>query len=117
MSRAKIVDYYLARAQEPDFEIDQIRKELEPQHISDEEIRIIVRIIDNEIHRKALTKSVSSKGNELVTAGSILTLVGGGITIGTYTGLLDMGDSFLLVYGPFFGGLSLLFTGLTLRKK
>jgi len=44
-------------------------------------------------------------------AGAVLTFIGVGITLGTYTGLIDMGDSFLIVYGPFFGGISILFAG------
>ena len=117
MSRAKLIDYYIEQSQNPDFQIDQIRKELEPKNIPDEEIRIIVRLVDNEMQKKALTKSSNSKGNEIVIAGAVLTFVGAGITIGTYTGLIDMGNSFLIVYGPFFGGLSLLFTGLAQRKR
>ncbi|MBX2967025.1 MAG: hypothetical protein KF845_12845 [Cyclobacteriaceae bacterium] len=37
-------------------------------------------------------------------------------TIGTYTGLIEMGDYFSLTYGPILGGLSILFYGLGRRK-
>ncbi|WP_420387404.1 hypothetical protein [Roseivirga sp.] len=115
MSRAKLIDHYLEQARQPDFEIDQIRKELDGK-VPEEDIRAIVRVIDSSLQTNAFKKTNNGKASELVIAGLILTLVGAGITVGTYTGLINMGDSFLIVYGPFFGGLSLLITGMTQRK-
>lgn len=115
MSRENIVNYYLEKSKHKDFQINQIRKELEPKRIPDEEIRNIVKIVDNAVQRRELNQSHNTKANEITIAGGILTLLGAGITIGTYTGFIDMGNSFLIVYGPFFGGLSLLITGLARR--
>lgn len=115
MSRAKLINHYLEKLQEPGFEIDQIRKELNGK-VPEEDIRAIVRVIDSSLQSKAFTKTTNTRASELIIAGAVLTIVGAGITIGTYTGLINMGDSFLIVYGPFFGGLSLLLTGLAQRK-
>ena len=111
MSRAKLVDYYVEKSMEEGFEIDQIRKELEDRKIPDEEIKSIVRLVDNHMQNDLLIKSHNSKSNELFWAGLALTIIGAAITIGTYTGAINMGDSFLFVYGPLFGGLSLMFGG------
>jgi len=111
MSRAKIIDHYIEKSKEPGFEIDQIRKELEPRNIPEEEIRIIVRLVDNTMQKQITNKSDHSKNNELIWVGAFLTIFGAGITIGTYTGTIDIGNNVLIVYGPFFGGLSLLFGG------
>lgn len=112
MSKENIVNYYMEKSTHKDFQINQIRKELQARGIPDEEIRIIVKIVDNAVQRRELNKSYNVKANEIAIAGGILTFIGAGITIGTYTGFIDMGNSVLIVYGPFFGGLSLLITGL-----
>jgi hypothetical protein len=47
----------------------------------------------------------------------VLAVIGAGITIASYIGLIPMGNSFLITYGPFFGGLSILFSGMVKRRK
>lgn len=117
MTRAQIVDYYIEKSRNEGFELDQIRKDLQTRNIPEEEIRAIVRLVDSEIQRELLTKSSNSKSNEILWAGVALTIIGAGITIGTYTGLIAMGDSFLIVHGPFFAGLSLVAGGLAKKKN
>ncbi|WP_421978810.1 hypothetical protein [Roseivirga seohaensis] len=117
MSRSKLIDYYIEKSQSPDFQIDQIRKELEPNNIPEEDIRAIVKLVDNHILNNAFTKNSKNRSTELIIAGAILALLGVGITIATYTGLINLGDNFLVVYGPFFGGVSMLFGGLAQRKN
>ena len=41
MSRAKLVDFYIEKSSEKEFEIDQIRKELEARDIPNEDIKAI----------------------------------------------------------------------------
>lgn len=117
MSRAKMVDYFLEKSKEPNFQIDQVRKELEKNNIPEEEIKVIVRLVDNELQAKELIGSSNNKANELIIGGALLTIIGAGITIGTYTGIIDMGNSFLIVYGPFFGGIGMLLGGWAQRRK
>ncbi|KOF04294.1 hypothetical protein OB69_01875 [Roseivirga seohaensis subsp. aquiponti] len=117
MSRAKLIDYYIEKSQSPDFQIDQIRKELEPNNIPEEDIRAIVRLVDNHILNSAFTKNSKNRSSELIIAGAILALLGVGVTIATFTGFINLGDNFLVVYGPFFGGVSMIFGGLAQRKN
>ncbi len=117
MSRSKLIDYYIEKSQSPDFQIDQIRKELEPNNIPEEDIRAIVKLVDNHILNNAFTKNSKNRSTELIIAGAILALLGVGVTIATYTGLINLGDNFLVVYGPFFGGVSMIFGGLAQRKN
>ena len=112
MSQSKLIAYYIEKSNDPNFSIDQIRKELEANNVADEEIRTIVRIVDNSIQRSALTGSANKSFKDLTYMGAFLMVVGAGITIGTFTGIINMGNSFLIVYGPFFGGLSMLITGI-----
>ena len=94
MIRAKLIDYYIEKSQSPDFQIDQIRKELEPNNIPEEDIRAIVKLVDNHILNSAFTKNSKNRSTELIIAGAILALLGVGITIATYTGLINLGDNF-----------------------
>lgn len=111
MSRAGLVDHYIKESAKPEFEIDQIRKELEPKGVPEEDIRAIVRLVDNDMQRRELSKTKSNRSKEYIGAGAILTIVGLGITIGTYTGIIAMGNSFMLLYGPIIGGVSLMIGG------
>lgn len=116
MSRAKLIDYYVEKSLDSDFEIDQIRKELSAKNIDDEEISIIVRIVDNEVQKRVITNSSGKKSNELVYVGLFLTVIGAGVTIGTYAGWFNTGNSFVIAYGPFLGGISIFLTGLNKSK-
>ncbi|PZX49150.1 hypothetical protein [Algoriphagus chordae] len=117
MDRAKIIDYYLQKISDKDFDLYDVRKELEKNDIEEEEIRIIIRLLDNQIQRQLVQTSYRDKSKEMIGIGAVLTFVGALITIGTYTGILNTGDSFLIVYGPVVAGISILVGGLSLRKK
>jgi hypothetical protein len=112
MDRVKIVNYFIDKIEDKNFEIHQVRQELEKNNLDEEEIRIIVRLVDNELQRRLLLNTENKRSNDLIWIGLILTAIGMGITIGTYTGIINMGDHFLITYGPFLGGLSILFGGL-----
>lgn len=111
MSRAGLVDHYTKESEKPGFEIDQIRKELEPKGVAEEDISAIVRLVDSHMQRQDVGKSTRNKSKELIGIGALLTLSGLGITMGTYTGIIAMGNSFMLMYGPIIGGISLMVTG------
>ncbi|MFC5625618.1 hypothetical protein [Algoriphagus winogradskyi] len=117
MERAKIVDYYLQKINDKDFDLYDARKEMEKNNIEEEEIKVIIRLLDNQIHRGLIQKSHRDKSKEMIGIGAVLTFIGAGITIGTYTGILNTGDSFLIVFGPVVAGISILVGGLSLRKK
>lgn len=118
MDRAKIVDYYIQKIDEngEEFTILEIRRELEKNNVDEEEIRIIVRLVDNELQRRLIDKSTGDRSKEMIWFGGILTAIGLIFTIGSYTGIIKMGNSFLLAYGPILGGLSILFYGRSRRK-
>lgn len=115
--RSKIVDFYLQKVTEKGFEISEVRKDLERNKFDEAEIKVIVRLVDNELQRKLLTITQNKRANDLVSVGAILTLVGATVTMATYTGLIEMGNNFLLAFGPFFGGLSILVIGLARKKS
>lgn len=115
--KEEIINYYFQRFDEKDFEISQVRRDLEKRNVEPEEIKSIVRIVDNELQRYIAFKSRKSKGNELAWVGLVLMTIGIGITFLTYSGIIDMGNQFLLSYGPFLGGLSMFFIGRSQRYR
>lgn len=117
MSRAKLVDYYIEKSKHPDFEIDHIRKELKNRNLPEKEIRVIVRLVDDALQHEMYTKTNNNKAREITVAGIFLMALGAGITIATYTNLIPSGTSYLIVYGPFFVGLSLFLGGLASKKE
>ena len=116
-TRAKIIDHYVEKSKEPGFQIDQVRKELEANNVDEEEIRIVMRLVDNEIQRGLSKKANNLKMNELIIVGAVLTLFGAGMTIATFFGIIGAGNSFILAYGPFFGGVALLLSGVAKRRR
>lgn len=106
MSRAKIIDHYLNKLDDPDFEIIQIRKELMNANVPEEEISTIFRIVDNEAQRRILNRQEMSKARSIKLMGIFIFTIGLITTVGTYLGIIPMGDSYLLMYGPMGAGLS-----------
>jgi len=116
MNRAQIVDHYLDKLSRPGFEFYQVRAELESNHVDEEEIKIIVWLVDNEIQRRVKTQDSNYLPNALIWIGTIITAFGAIITIGTYTGVINTGNRFIIAYGPFLAGLSILVSGLAKRN-
>ena len=113
----RILNHYRQRYEDPAFEIDQVRPELERAKLDDEKIRFIVQMIDKELQAKALERMSAQRATNVFWVGVVITGVGVAITLGTFTGIIDMGDHYLLTYGPVLGGLSILFAGLSKRKR
>jgi len=111
MSRAGLVDHYIRASEKPGFEIDQIRKELKSKGVLEEDISSIVRLVDSHMQRQELSKSSRNKSKELIAIGGLITAVGLIVTVRTYSGIIKMGNSFILMYGPIIGGISLMLTG------
>lgn len=105
------------QSQEKGFEIDQVRKELEANDVPEEEIRIIVRKVDEQVQIQAVNKSSRIKGMQLIIAGAILVVVGMIIFLITTLGNIDLGDAALFLCGQVVGGGSLIATGLAWRKQ
>ncbi len=116
--KEEIINYYIQRFDEKDFEISQVRRDLEKRNVEPEEIKNIVRIVDEEFQRYIKFKSEKAKGDGMVWIGVFLMIVGVGITLLTYSGMIDLGNRFMLIsYGPFLGGLSLIFIGQSKRLR
>lgn len=116
-NKAQIIEHYLEKSQNKDFDLGKVRKELESYNIQGEEIKEIIKYLDNAIQKGALKKSQKQKYKEIFLAGALITLLGLTITIGTYTGWINMGDSFNIEYGLFITGVSMMVGGYTNLKS
>jgi len=118
MDRVKIVDFYLEKIKLNQLDLYDARKEMEKNNVEEEEIKTIIRILDNELQKRMILEHENRTAKNIIAIGVVLTSIGAIFTIGTFTGIIPMGDnSFLLAYGPFLGGLSILFGGLAKRRK
>ncbi len=112
----ELIKYYLAEKRNGK-EFTEIRKELEEKKVEEKIIKLIIRSIDNNILKEETSKVANLKAREVIVIGIVLTLIGIFITMGTYSGVIQMGDSFLFAYGPVFGGIAILLIGLNMRRK
>jgi hypothetical protein len=116
MNSDKIIDFYLERINSKDFDLYSARQEMTKNNIPEDEIKSIIRILDSEMQKQMILTHENKKATNIVLVGIVLASIGAGITIATYTGIIPMGDSFLLTYGPFLGGLSIIFGGLVKKR-
>lgn len=118
MDRAKIIDFYLEKITLGQLDLYDARQEMEKNKVDEQEIKTIIRIIDNKLQKRMILEHENRTAKNIIAVGIVLTSIGAIITIGTYTGIIPMGkSSFLLAYGPFLTGLSILFSGLAKRRS
>ncbi|MFT5749744.1 MAG: hypothetical protein ACI93S_001007 [Ancylomarina sp.] len=100
---SNIIDYYLGRKQNG-MDFSEIRKELNARNLDADKIKLIIREIDNQILFKEKDKifKVNSKGTKII---SLVLMFGGGfVTLVTFFGVLDLGGSYIIAYGPIVSG-------------
>lgn len=108
MDKSKAVDHYLEEIGECRKDFGQARKEMEMLGFEPDEINMIIRHIDNELISYELDKSDRRTGREFFWVGLVLFAAGVFFTIGTYTGFIDLGNVWILNYGPIIAGLGLM---------
>ena len=117
MDRKQLIDHYLQRLTDKGFEIYDVRRELEKKNIEEEEIKIIVRAVDDELQARLLKSASADYAGVFIRMGIILILIGIALGLIMVFGVVEPGDFFIFVYAAFFGGLSVLVIGLFKRKK
>ena len=117
MDRKQLIDHYLQRLNDKGFEIYDVRRELEEKNVEEEEIKIIVRAVDDELQARLLKSATADYAGVFIRMGIILILIGVALGLIMVFGVVEPGDFFIFVYAAFFGGLSVLVIGLFKRKK
>jgi uncharacterized membrane protein YkgB len=117
MDTKQRIEYYLQRLSEKHFQIYDVRVELEQQKVPEEEIKTIVRAVDEELQKQLLAKNQRDSAADIIRIGIIFMIIGVLIAITTWTGIISLGSMFFLTYGLFIGGLSMVLVGWVKRKK
>lgn len=113
----KILEYFLEKLNEKNFDLSDVRKALEKENYPEEEIRSVIKILDNELQRQAFDKVNQSSRINLMGLGLVLVGIGIVVTVGTFTGLIPSGNSFILAYGPILGGISISVSAYLSKKR
>ncbi len=113
----KRIDHYIQRLSDKNFEIYDVRRELEQQKVDEEEIKIIVRAVDAEMQDRLLRTTSPDYTAVFIRLGIILILIGLTFDLAIVVGIINAGVFFMFAYGSFFGGISMLLIGMFKRKK
>lgn len=116
MDRARIVDYYLEKVDGRNFDLFDARKEMEKNQVDEQEIKTIIRLLDNELQRRMIYEAQNKQATAIFWVGAVITVVGAVITLGTFFDIIPMGNSFMIAYGPFLSGLAIMFSGLAKKR-
>ena len=117
MDRKQRIEYYLQRLSEKNFEIYDVRRDLEQQNVDEDEIKIVVRAVDHELQARLLQSANQDSSSLFIRLGIILMVIGIGLGLLAFFGVINPGNFFIFTYGSFFGGLSVLLIGIFKRKK
>jgi len=116
-NRANTINAFVTAIANGEMQFSDVRKKLEQYDLEEGEVTVVVRQVDNEIQRKALIKSKNESGQSLFLLGLVLCVLGLVTTIGTYTGLIDLGNYYVIAFGPILGGLGLVVKGRVEMKR
>ena len=89
-------------------DFSEIRRQLKDRNIDEEGIKHIIREIDDKILSQVDELSSKSKLNSQFFIGIFLFTIGLFLTVGTYFGLVNFGNYFIIAYGPIFAGLGMM---------
>ena len=117
MDTKQRIDHYIQRLSDKNFEIYDVRRELEQQKVDEEEIKVIVRAVDAELQARLLRTTNPDYTTVFIRMGIILILIGLAFGLATAVGIINGGVFFIFTYGSFFGGISVLLFGIFKRKK
>ncbi|HQQ98175.1 MAG TPA: hypothetical protein PLX35_12985 [Cyclobacteriaceae bacterium] len=85
MDRARIVDYYLEKVDGKNFDLFDVRKEMEKNKIEEQEIKTIIRLLNNELQRRMIYEAQNKQASAIFWVGAVITVVGAAITLGTFS--------------------------------
>ncbi len=102
VDRKQRIDHYIQRLSDKNFEIYDVRRELEQQKVDEEEIKIIVRAVDAELQARLLRSTNPDYTALFIRMGIILILIGLALGLATVAGIINAGVFFMLCLRIFF---------------
>ena len=95
----------------------QIRSSLSDQGFSEDEIKSIIRQVDEKVLRAEIEQGNRDRAKSWNQVGIGLAVVGLVLTVGANAGWILNGTSRWVVYSPFFAGILLMLYGRSLQRK
>ncbi len=107
MMREELIDYYYEQRRKG-MDFSQIRKELFDGGLTSDEVKRIIRAIDNHLVDDVRADDIesSSEGIERLVIGALLLIGGVGLTLGTF--YFPVRGYSILAFGPIMAGLALI---------
>ncbi len=110
-NRAKSIDLYASDIIQGKMTFSDTRKRLQEANVEADEIDIVVKQVNKQVQRYTEMKAIHSLGKNQYYGGLLVALGGVLLSGGTYLGLIDLGNYFLIAYGPIIGGVILALYG------
>ncbi|MCX2742605.1 hypothetical protein OO013_01945 [Mangrovivirga sp. M17] len=116
MSRARIIDIYMAELKKPGSHIDLIKKDMESKGLPEDEVRAIIKYIDAQIKKKAQTDVENKKANRILLWGIILFFSGLITSFMIYQDIHLNSPYSIIMYSPLIIGMLLIIKGIIAKK-
>jgi hypothetical protein len=109
MEQSEIVKQYVARINRGEITFDRVRQELTAQRMSEDEIKSIVRGVDEALQQELVRGGTQSMRDNLFRIGLVLTVAGLLLTVATLAGFIEPdGFGTFIAYGPLLIGISMI---------
>ncbi|MCE7990732.1 MAG: hypothetical protein HEP71_02080 [Roseivirga sp.] len=108
MDKSKIIDHYTEEIASGRKDFGQVRADLKTLGHEDEYIDQVIRYIDNKLIAGDFQKVGKKLNREYFYVGIFLLAAGLISTLGTYFGIIDIGNVYVITYGPIAAGLGLI---------
>jgi len=116
-NRIDTIKLFTEKILNKEMEFSDMRKTLKSQDIDDQEIKTVISLVDRKVQREELRKVERQKGKSLFYVGIVIVSLALILTIGSFTGLIDLKGYGIIAYGPIAAGLIMIFKGQSLMNS
>lgn len=107
MSQDDYILYLSDKVAAGEIGFDRVRMEAKRHGLNERQARLMVRLVDNEVQLRAVTKVKEARGNSYIIVGGIMVLAGL-VSILVFAGSVIV---YLVGYAPFTTGMALIIMG------
>jgi len=110
-TKENAIDFFFEKVDTKQMEFSTVRKTLEEDGFEKDDINTIVRQVDKQLIKANELRASHAMGKNMYYGGLAFALLGIVLTIGTYSGIINTGNHYLIAYGPVATGLILALSG------
>lgn len=117
MTTSELVQFFIDKVQRGEITFDKVRPELIQRGLTEDEIKTIVRQVDDELQIRLI--SGQNPSPQLIVIGIVILVVGLILTVGVYAGLFSSIRSYIALFGyvPIVAGIAMIFVSLKRKRK